>query len=47
MLRDRTLAAGTAIAAKFDSRISSRTHKAGQQITESLLPRRIRGLRAG
>jgi hypothetical protein len=33
MLRERTLAAGTAIAAKFDSRVSSRTHKAGQQIT--------------
>jgi hypothetical protein len=32
-LRERTLAAGTAIAAKFDSPVSSRTHKAGQQIT--------------
>jgi hypothetical protein len=33
MLHERTLAAGTAISAKFDSRVSSRTHKAGQQIT--------------
>ena len=29
----RTLAAGTAIAAKFDSPVSSRTHKPGQQIS--------------
>jgi hypothetical protein len=29
----RTLAAGTAIAAKFDAGISSRTHKAGQMLT--------------
>jgi hypothetical protein len=29
----RTLAAGTAIAAKFDAGISSRTHKAGQTLT--------------
>jgi hypothetical protein len=29
----RTLAAGTAISAKFDAGISSRTHKAGQQLT--------------
>jgi hypothetical protein len=29
----RTLAAGTAIAAKFDAGISSRTHKAGQKLT--------------
>lgn len=32
-VRVRSLAAGTAIAAKFDSRISSRTHKPGQRIT--------------
>jgi hypothetical protein len=29
----RTLASGTAIAAKFDAGISSRTHKAGQKLT--------------
>jgi uncharacterized protein YfiM (DUF2279 family) len=29
----RTLAAGTAISAKFDAGISSRTHKAGQKLT--------------
>jgi hypothetical protein len=29
----RMLAAGTAISAKFDARISSRTHKAGQKLT--------------
>src|SRR3982751_4735018 len=29
----RTLAAGTAISAKFDAGISSRTHKAGQTLT--------------
>jgi hypothetical protein len=33
VVRERTLAAGTAIAAKFDSPVSSRTHKSGQQIT--------------
>jgi hypothetical protein len=33
MVSTRTLAAGTAISAKFDSPVSSRTHKAGQQIT--------------
>jgi hypothetical protein len=32
-VRERTLAAGTAIAAKFDSPVSSRTHKPGQRIT--------------
>ena len=31
--RERVLASGTAIAAKFDASISSRTHKAGQKIT--------------
>jgi hypothetical protein len=31
--RDRVLAAGTAISAKFDAGISSRTHKAGQTLT--------------
>ncbi len=31
--RERVLAAGTAISAKFDAGISSRTHKAGQKIT--------------
>jgi uncharacterized protein YfiM (DUF2279 family) len=31
--RERTLAAGTAISAKFDAGISSRTHKAGQTLT--------------
>ena len=33
MVSTRTLVAGTAISAKFDSPVSSRTHKAGQQIT--------------
>lgn len=31
--RERTLAAGTAISAKFDAGINSRTHKAGQTLT--------------
>lgn len=31
--RERMLASGTAISAKFDAGISSRTHKAGQKIT--------------
>ena len=31
--RERVLATGTAISAKFDAGISSRTHKAGQKIT--------------
>ena len=31
--RERVLASGTAISAKFDAGISSRTHKAGQNIT--------------
>lgn len=31
--RERVLASGTAIAAKFDAGISSRTHKAGQKLT--------------
>lgn len=31
--RERVLASGTAISAKFDAGISSRTHKAGQKIT--------------
>ena len=31
--RERVLASGTAISAKFDGGISSRTHKAGQSIT--------------
>jgi hypothetical protein len=31
--RERVLASGTAIPAKFDASISSRTHKAGQKIT--------------
>ena len=31
--RERVLASGTAISAKFDAGISSRTHKAGQSIT--------------
>lgn len=31
--RERTLATGTAISAKFDAGISSRTHKAGQKLT--------------
>ncbi len=31
--RDRVLASGTAISAKFDAGISSRTHKAGQKLT--------------
>ena len=31
--RERVLASGTAIAAKFDASISSRTHKVGQKIT--------------
>ena len=31
--RERVLASGTAISAKFDAGISSRTHKAGQEIT--------------
>jgi len=31
--RERVLASGTAIAAKFDAGISSRTHKSGQKIT--------------
>ncbi len=34
--RERTLASGTAISAKFDGGISSRTHKAGQAITATV-----------
>jgi hypothetical protein len=35
--RERVLAAGTAISAKFDGGISSRTHKAGQKITGTVV----------
>ena len=34
--RERVLASGTAISAKFDGGISSRTHKAGQNITATV-----------